>query len=58
MFLFLRLGFWNDKEQLKKLRKTDVVFKPQKKPKDYELAMSNWIKAVKRSLHWYNQASD
>ncbi|XP_053167233.1 putative glycerol kinase 5 isoform X2 [Hemicordylus capensis] len=50
----LAVGFWNDKQQLKKLRQTDVVFKPQKEPKEYELAMGNWIKAVKRSLHWYS----
>lgn len=56
-FLFLFIGFWSDKEELKKLRQTDVVFKPQKGPKEYELAMSNWTKAVQRSLHWYSQIS-
>ncbi|KAJ6669365.1 hypothetical protein lerEdw1_008174 [Lerista edwardsae] len=54
----LAVGFWNDREQLKKLRETDVVFKPQKEPKEYKVAMDNWIKAVKRSLHWYNQTSE
>ncbi|KAL8187823.1 UNVERIFIED_CONTAM: putative glycerol kinase 5 [Gekko kuhli] len=48
----LAIGFWSDKEELKKLRQTDVVFKPQKGPKEYELAMNNWTKAVQRSLHW------
>ncbi|XP_015268957.1 PREDICTED: putative glycerol kinase 5 [Gekko japonicus] len=51
----LAIGFWSDKEELKKLRQTDVVFKPQKGPKEYELAMNNWTKAVQRSLHWYSQ---
>ncbi|XP_077204890.1 glycerol kinase 5 [Paroedura picta] len=51
----LAIGFWSDKEELKKLRQIDVVFKPQKGPKEYELAMSNWTKAVQRSLHWYSQ---
>ncbi|XP_042314581.1 putative glycerol kinase 5 isoform X3 [Sceloporus undulatus] len=53
----LAVGFWNDKEQLKKLRRTEMVFKPQKEPKEYEPAMSNWIKAVHRSLSWYSQTS-
>ncbi|XP_062988231.1 putative glycerol kinase 5 [Elgaria multicarinata webbii] len=53
----LAVGFWNDKEQLKKLRQTGMVFKPQKDPNEYEPAMSNWIKAVQRSLSWYSQAS-
>lgn len=55
--LFLFIGFWSDKEELKRLRQTDLVFKPQKGPKEYELAMSNWTKAVQRCLHWYNQIS-
>ncbi|XP_060623775.2 putative glycerol kinase 5 isoform X1 [Anolis sagrei] len=53
----LAVGFWNDKEQLKKLIRPDMVFKPQKDPEEYEPAMSNWIKAVQRSLSWYNQTS-
>nr|XP_056706378.1 putative glycerol kinase 5 [Euleptes europaea] len=53
----LAIGFWSDKEELKKLRQTDVVFKPQKGPKEYEFAISNWKKAVQRSLHWYSQIS-
>lgn len=56
-FLFCVLGFWKDKQQLKKLSKTDIVFKPKKELKEYELAMDNWIKAVQRSLHWYSQTS-
>ncbi|KAH0624042.1 hypothetical protein JD844_007351, partial [Phrynosoma platyrhinos] len=53
----LAVGFWNDREQLKKLRRTEIVFKPQKEPKEYEPAISNWIKAVQRSLSWYSQTS-
>lgn len=51
------LGFWTDKKHLKKLRHTDMVFKPQREPVEYEPVMSNWIKAVCRSLSWYSQAS-
>ncbi|XP_061492900.1 putative glycerol kinase 5 isoform X2 [Rhineura floridana] len=53
----LAVGFWNDREQLKKLRQTDMVFKPQKDLKEYEPAMGNWMKAVQRSLCWYSQTS-
>uniref|UniRef100_A0A2D4NR20 Carbohydrate kinase FGGY C-terminal domain-containing protein n=1 Tax=Micrurus surinamensis TaxID=129470 RepID=A0A2D4NR20_MICSU len=53
----LAIGYWTDKEHLKTLRQTDMVFKPQREPKEYEPAMSNWIKAVRRSLSWYSQAS-
>ncbi|XP_053246145.1 putative glycerol kinase 5 [Podarcis raffonei] len=53
----LAVGFWKDKEQLKQLRQTDIVFKPQKESEEYEPAMSNWVKAVQRSLSWYSQTS-
>ncbi|XP_039345211.1 putative glycerol kinase 5 isoform X2 [Mauremys reevesii] len=53
----LALGFWTDKEQLKKLRRTEIVFEPQRDSGEYKLAMDNWTKAVQRSLNWYNQTS-
>ncbi|KAB0357215.1 hypothetical protein FD754_001371 [Muntiacus muntjak] len=49
----LAVGFWSDKEELKKLRQSEMVFKPQKKWQEYEMNMGNWVKAVKRSMHWY-----
>lgn len=52
---FLPIGFWTDKEELKKLRQSEVVFKPQKKWQEYEMSMENWVKAVKRSMNWYNK---
>ncbi|XP_073915178.1 glycerol kinase 5 isoform X2 [Castor canadensis] len=52
----LALGFWSDKEELQKLRQSEVVFKPQRHWQEYELSMENWVKAVKRSMHWYNKA--
>nr|KAF6477570.1 glycerol kinase 5 [Molossus molossus] len=51
----LALGFWSDKEELKKLRRSEVVFKPQKKWQEYEGSMENWVRAVKRSMNWYNK---
>ncbi|XP_032991354.1 putative glycerol kinase 5 isoform X2 [Rhinolophus ferrumequinum] len=49
----LAVGFWTDKEELKKLRQSETVFKPQKKWHEYEMSMENWVKAVKRSMNWY-----
>ncbi|XP_059544269.1 putative glycerol kinase 5 isoform X5 [Myotis daubentonii] len=51
----LAVGFWTDKEELKKLRQSEMVFKPQKKWQEYEMSMENWVKAVKRSMNWYNK---
>ncbi|XP_015985063.1 putative glycerol kinase 5 isoform X1 [Rousettus aegyptiacus] len=51
----LAVGFWADKEELKKLRQSEMVFKPQKKWQEYEISMENWVKAVKRSMNWYNK---
>ncbi|XP_045440094.1 putative glycerol kinase 5 isoform X5 [Pipistrellus kuhlii] len=51
----LAVGFWTDKEELKKLRQSETVFKPQKKWQEYEMSMENWVKAVKRSMNWYNK---
>uniref|UniRef100_G1M1H6 Glycerol kinase 5 n=1 Tax=Ailuropoda melanoleuca TaxID=9646 RepID=G1M1H6_AILME len=51
----LAVGFWTDKEELKKLRQSEMVFKPQKKWQEYEMRMENWVKAVKRSMNWYNK---
>uniref|UniRef100_A0A2K5R135 Glycerol kinase 5 n=1 Tax=Cebus imitator TaxID=2715852 RepID=A0A2K5R135_CEBIM len=51
----LAVGFWTDKEELKKLRQSEVVFKPQKKCQEYEKSMEDWAKAVKRSMNWYNK---
>ncbi|XP_035190911.1 putative glycerol kinase 5 isoform X1 [Oxyura jamaicensis] len=48
----LASGLWTDKEQLKKLRRIEAVFEPQKDLEEYRPAMDTWMHAVKRSLHW------
>uniref|UniRef100_A0A8B9ZIX1 Glycerol kinase 5 n=1 Tax=Anas platyrhynchos TaxID=8839 RepID=A0A8B9ZIX1_ANAPL len=48
----LASGLWTDKEQLKKLRRIEAVFEPQKDLEEYRPAMDTWKQAVKRSLHW------
>ncbi|XP_040423136.1 putative glycerol kinase 5 isoform X3 [Cygnus olor] len=47
----LASGLWTDKEQLKKLRRIEAVFEPQKDLEEYRPAMDTWMQAVKRSLH-------
>ncbi|KAM6198854.1 glycerol kinase 5 isoform 2-T2 [Sarcoramphus papa] len=48
----LASGFWTDKEQLKKLRRIEAVFEPQKDSEEYRPAMDTWLQAMKCSLHW------
>ena len=48
----LASGLWTDKEQLKKLRRVETVFEPQKDEEEYKPAMDTWMRAVKCSLHW------
>lgn len=49
---FLFIGFWADKEQLKKLRQIEAVFEPQKDSEEYRPAMDAWLQAMKHSPHW------
>uniref|UniRef100_A0A8C0UZ67 Glycerol kinase 5 n=1 Tax=Cyanistes caeruleus TaxID=156563 RepID=A0A8C0UZ67_CYACU len=48
----LASGFWTDKEQLKKLRRVEAVFEPQKDSEEYKPAMDAWLQAMKHSPHW------
>ncbi|XP_069474377.1 glycerol kinase 5 isoform X2 [Ambystoma mexicanum] len=50
----LAVGFWTSKEELKKLRQTEVLFEPQRKPGFYKSSMTDWTKAVHRCMNWYN----
>ncbi|XP_053565792.1 putative glycerol kinase 5 isoform X2 [Bombina bombina] len=52
----LAVGMWSSKEELKKLRKTEIVFEPQTKLKDYEQYMKSWELALKRCSNWYNDS--
>uniref|UniRef100_A0A8C5MW93 Glycerol kinase 5 n=1 Tax=Leptobrachium leishanense TaxID=445787 RepID=A0A8C5MW93_9ANUR len=45
----LAVGLWSSKEELKTLRKSDVVFTPQAKWKDYETSMNSWEQALQRN---------
>ncbi|KFO79886.1 Putative glycerol kinase 5, partial [Cuculus canorus] len=48
----LASGFWTDKEQLKKLRRIEAVFEPQKDFEEYRPALDTWLQAIKHSPHW------
>ncbi|XP_058699684.1 putative glycerol kinase 5 isoform X2 [Poecile atricapillus] len=48
----LASGFWTDKEQLKKLRRVEAVFEPQKDSEEYKPAMDAWLQAMKHLPHW------
>ncbi|KAI6063303.1 putative glycerol kinase 5 isoform X1 [Aix galericulata] len=45
----LASGLWADKEQLKKLRRIEAVFEPQKDLEEYRPAMDTWMQAMKWS---------
>ncbi|KAM4770687.1 glycerol kinase 5 [Rhinophrynus dorsalis] len=50
----LAVGLWSSKDELKKLRKTEVQYEPQAKWKDYEPSMISWELALQRCSNWYN----
>ncbi|XP_006002852.1 putative glycerol kinase 5 isoform X1 [Latimeria chalumnae] len=50
----LAIGFWATKEELRKLRQVEKVFKPNN-VKDYEPIMDKWLEALNRSMHWYSK---
>lgn len=50
--IFLLIGFWTDRKQLKKLRQIEAVFEPQKDSEEYRPAMDAWLQAMKHSPHW------
>ncbi|KAM8770694.1 glycerol kinase 5 isoform 1-T1 [Rhynchonycteris naso] len=51
----LAVGFWTDKEELRELRQSERVFRPQKAWREYEASMENWVRAVRRSMNWYDK---
>ncbi len=48
----IALGFWKNKEEIKKLWKHDKEFNPMLKEKERDKLIRGWNKAVKRSLRW------
>ncbi|CAH2246502.1 glycerol kinase 5 [Pelobates cultripes] len=50
----LAVGVWSNKDELKKLRQSDALFKPQGNWTDYEPSMNSWELALQRCSNWYN----
>ena len=48
----LAVGFWKDKEDVKKNRSVDCVFKPSIDEEKRVEMVSGWNRAVKRSFNW------
>ena len=48
----LATGVWKDLEEIKKLWECDIVYEPQMSAEKREYLMSQWHKAVQRSLGW------
>ena len=48
----LTVGFWQDREELKKLQSADKLYKPDMKPEDRRRLLYDWSRAVERSKGW------
>ncbi|XP_072111136.1 glycerol kinase 5 [Mobula birostris] len=51
----LAIGYWDSREELKKIRSVEKIFKPQAVPHHYKTTLENWQMAVRRSMDWYNK---
>lgn len=50
----LHAGVWKDKEELRSIRKSEFLFKPdQKRWQEYKNVFTDWERAVTRSKEWY-----
>ena len=52
--LRLLLGVWQDKEELRAMRKSNRVFEPQPTWNAVRHSFHLWEKALVRSLDWYH----
>jgi len=48
----LAIGYWKDKEELKKIWKCEKCFQPNMSEKERETLYSGWKKAVERVKNW------
>lgn len=48
----LAIGFWKNKQELKKLWQVEERFKPKMKEKERDVLYSSWKRAVERALRW------
>ncbi|MDF7799142.1 glycerol kinase GlpK [Pontiellaceae bacterium B1224] len=50
----LAVGFWQDPDEISKVRKVDRVFEPQISKDEAESRFARWLKAVERCKNWAN----
>ena len=48
----LAIGFWESKEEIKKLRPLDKVYEPHRSRKEMEALLHGWNRAVQTALFW------
>lgn len=48
----LAVGYWKDIEEIKKINKTDKVFKPQLNQNEIDTLIKGWDTAVQKTLNW------
>jgi glycerol kinase len=48
----LATGVWKNTKEIEKNREIDRVFKPNMSADEREKHLSEWSKAVERSMHW------
>ncbi|KAK3584659.1 hypothetical protein CHS0354_001238 [Potamilus streckersoni] len=53
----LATGVWKDKEELKKIRKSEKVFNPNPTWPKYKQIFHQWERALARSRQWYKEDS-
>ncbi|XP_021372117.1 putative glycerol kinase 5 [Mizuhopecten yessoensis] len=54
----LHAGVWKDKEELRSIRKSEQIFKPDtKRWSEYKEVFTDWERAVTRSKEWYSRDS-
>ena len=54
----LSSGMWASQKELLELRKVERIFNPAKNRKTIKANITNWRKAVSRSLHWLKEDHD
>jgi glycerol kinase len=48
----LAVGFWKDKQELERARRTDKIFTPKMKPQKRDALYAGWLRAVERAKGW------
>ena len=52
----LAVGVWKDMDEIRRVWQMDLALEPQMNGEERERVLSGWHKAVKRSMHWLDEA--